>query len=128
MGFHKVDNDRMGFATRWIEIIMKCITTVSYSVVMNRQLGVKFQSHRGLGLGDPLSHFLFLLCGEGLSSLMRLATREGLLKRVRLVGMVCRFHICYLQMILSYLGKQQEEGHSYSKTFYKNIDFSRVNV
>lgn len=73
-------------------------------------------------------HFLFLLCGEGLSSLMRLATREGLLKRVRLVGMVCRFHICYLQMILSYLGKQQEEGHSYSKTFYKNIDFSRVNV
>ncbi|KAG8475435.1 hypothetical protein CXB51_032213 [Gossypium anomalum] len=74
---------RMGFATRWIEIIMKCITTVSYSVVMNGQLGVKFQPHKGLRQGDPLSPFLFLLCGEGLSSLIRIATREGLLKGVK---------------------------------------------
>lgn len=39
---------RMGFAIRWIEIIMKYITTVSCSVVMNSQLGAKFQPCRGL--------------------------------------------------------------------------------
>lgn len=30
--------------------------------------------------GDPLNPFLFLLCSEGLSALMRLAMKEGLIK------------------------------------------------
>lgn len=64
---------RMGFATRWIETIMKCITTISYLVIMNGKLGEKFQPCRGLRQGDPLSPFLFLIYGEGLSSLMRVA-------------------------------------------------------
>ena len=27
--------ERMGFSTRWINLIMKCITSVSYSVLIN---------------------------------------------------------------------------------------------
>lgn len=74
---------RMDFATRHIETIMKCITTVSYSVVMNGQLEAKFQPCRGLRQGDPLIPFLVFIYGEGLSSLMRVATKEGLLKGVK---------------------------------------------
>ncbi|KAA3472859.1 reverse transcriptase [Gossypium australe] len=74
---------RMGFANGWIETIMECITSVSYSVVINGYKGENFWPSRGLRQGDPVSPFLFLMCGERLSSLMRLAMNEGSLKGVK---------------------------------------------
>ncbi|KAH1108545.1 hypothetical protein J1N35_012313 [Gossypium stocksii] len=71
---------KMGFAQKWVALIMKCITTASYAVHINGRRGEIFQPTRGLQQGDPLSPFLFLVCNEGLSSLIRLATRAGLLK------------------------------------------------
>ncbi|KAA3479865.1 reverse transcriptase [Gossypium australe] len=74
---------KMGFEPSWIESIMKCISTISYSVVLNRQVGSIFYPTRELRQGDPLSPFLFLICGEGLSSLMRLTQREENFKGVK---------------------------------------------
>ncbi|KAA3488779.1 reverse transcriptase [Gossypium australe] len=73
---------KMGFDPNWINSIMKCTSTVSYSVVLNGQAGDIFHPTRGLRQGDPLSLFLFLICGEGLSSLMRMALRERHLKGI----------------------------------------------
>ncbi|KAA3467760.1 reverse transcriptase [Gossypium australe] len=67
---------KMGFEPNWVNLIMKCISTVSYVVVLNGQAGNIFYPSRGLRQGDPLSPFLFLIFGEGLSSLMRLVQRE----------------------------------------------------
>ncbi|KAA3474108.1 reverse transcriptase [Gossypium australe] len=67
---------KMGFEQSWVNLIMKCLSTISYAVVLNGQAGNIFYSSRRLRQGDPLSPFLFLICGEGLSSLMRLAQRE----------------------------------------------------
>ncbi|KAH1098258.1 hypothetical protein J1N35_015179 [Gossypium stocksii] len=71
---------RMGFDLKWIETLTMCLTIVSYSVVVNGYVGESFRPMRVLQQGNLLSPFLFLLCGEGLSSLMRLASKEGLLK------------------------------------------------
>ncbi|KAK5842647.1 hypothetical protein PVK06_005025 [Gossypium arboreum] len=37
---------QLGFANRWVEAIMQCVTTVSYLVVMNGHRGEKFQQTR----------------------------------------------------------------------------------
>ncbi|KAA3465149.1 reverse transcriptase [Gossypium australe] len=68
-GFIEEVMTKMGFA---------CV--VSYAVNINGRRGNLFQPSRGLRQGDPLSPFLFLICSEGLSSLMRTAKRQGLIK------------------------------------------------
>jgi hypothetical protein len=61
---------KMGFAKQWIKLIMNCVSTVSYSVLINGQPMGQFLPSRGLWQGDPLSPYLFLLCAEGLSALI----------------------------------------------------------
>ncbi|KAA3470958.1 reverse transcriptase [Gossypium australe] len=74
---------RMGFDESWIQLIMKCISTVSYSAVLNGTPWKVFTPGRDLCQGDPLSPFLFLICSEGLSTLLRLASEEGILRGVK---------------------------------------------
>ncbi|KAL5538312.1 hypothetical protein UlMin_043117 [Ulmus minor] len=75
---------KLGFSEVWIRKIMACVTSVSYSFLIN---GAKFGQlfpTRGLHQGDPLSPYLFLLCAEGLSSLFHHFEATG-----RLQGMRC---------------------------------------
>ncbi|KAA3485169.1 reverse transcriptase [Gossypium australe] len=81
--FIKEVMNKMGFARKWIDLIMKCITSVSYTVLINGSKGRTFNPHRGLRQGDPLSPFLFLICSEGLSALMRTAKKNGLIRGAR---------------------------------------------
>lgn len=68
---------KLGFSERWIELIMRCVSTVTYSVLVNGQLVGQIIPLRRIRQGDPLSPYLFLLCVEGLSSLLRQAEYDG---------------------------------------------------
>uniref|UniRef100_A0A7N2MU32 Reverse transcriptase domain-containing protein n=1 Tax=Quercus lobata TaxID=97700 RepID=A0A7N2MU32_QUELO len=67
----------MGFNERWIQLIMGCVKTVSYSVLVNGEPCGMIQPTRGIRQGDPLSPFLFLLCTEGLNGLIKKAENNG---------------------------------------------------
>jgi hypothetical protein len=71
---------KMGFNQTWINSVMRCVTSVRYSIKVNGDLTEPFTPSRGLRQGDPISPYLFLLCAEGLSSLMRKEERAGRLK------------------------------------------------
>jgi hypothetical protein len=73
---------RMGFKPRWIALIMECITTVTYSIIVNGQSVGHTHPSRGLRQGDLISPYLFFLCAEVLSSQLQQAERSGLLRGV----------------------------------------------
>ena len=50
---------------------------------MNGEPIAFFPSERGLGQGDPLSPFLFILAMEGLNSTVRVATQKNWLKGLK---------------------------------------------
>ncbi|KAH1106130.1 hypothetical protein J1N35_009898 [Gossypium stocksii] len=71
---------KMGFDVRFVDFIIKCVNSVQYSIILNGEEGSGFKPSRGLRQRDPLSPYLFLFCGEGLSVLMRLACMEKKVK------------------------------------------------
>ena len=78
--------EKTGFHEKWIQLIMQCITTVSYSMIINGSVHGCIFPIRGLRQGDPLSPYLFLLCVDGFSSLIKDAARNQLLSGIS----ICR--------------------------------------
>ncbi|KAL0357696.1 UNVERIFIED_CONTAM: putative mitochondrial protein [Sesamum calycinum] len=78
--------DKLGFPSAFIDLIMLCVSSVSYSFVLSGSQFGSITPQRGLHQGDPLSSYLFLLCTESLCSLFRAAADRGTISRVA----VCR--------------------------------------
>ncbi|XP_059668809.1 uncharacterized protein LOC132313890 [Cornus florida] len=74
----------MGFDEHWVSLIMECVSTVSYSIIINGESGGLVKPSRGLRQGDPLSPYLFLLCTEGLSTLLHRAHHQNLISGLKL--------------------------------------------
>ncbi|GLT69982.1 hypothetical protein SLA2020_420900 [Shorea laevis] len=66
----------MGFDGLWIRLIMKCITSVSYSILINGDPYGSIILARGLRQGDPISPYLFIICAEALSAMLQEAERS----------------------------------------------------
>ena len=64
---------KMGFCNKWINWIMSCIATVTYSFNINGEHRGFVTPKRGIRQGDPLSFYLFLLCSEGMSNVLKKA-------------------------------------------------------
>ena len=60
--FIKLVMIKMGFHEKWVELIMHCITSVTYSILVN---GAAYGN-----ITPTISPYLFLLCADGFSSLI----------------------------------------------------------
>ncbi|XP_012853800.1 PREDICTED: uncharacterized protein LOC105973324 [Erythranthe guttata] len=82
--FLKKTLTRLGFWPDFIDLIMLCLSTVSYSFLFNgSQFGAVTPS-RGLRQGDPLSPYLFICCADVLIALIQRAVERDDLSGVKI--------------------------------------------
>lgn len=73
----------MGFHDKFVFWMMQCITTVTYSFLVNDEIVGCVHPQRGIRQGDPLSPYIFILCGEVLSGLCKKDQESGILAGLR---------------------------------------------
>ncbi|XP_074350476.1 uncharacterized protein LOC141689871 [Apium graveolens] len=62
---------KFGFIGVWIDRIMQFISSVSYSFLHNGEESSCVFPERGLRLGDPILPYIYIMCVEGLSAIIR---------------------------------------------------------
>jgi hypothetical protein len=77
---------KIGVYDKWIHLIMKCVTMVSYRINVNGEYADQIFPQRGLRQGGPLSPYVFILCAEGLSAMLLSAKNAGKIEEIK----ICR--------------------------------------
>ncbi|XP_026399356.1 uncharacterized protein LOC113295223 [Papaver somniferum] len=73
----------LGFCEDWCHLINQCVSTVSFSVMLNGVPGDQFWPTRGLIQGDPLYPYLFIFCMDVLSKNLMYAEAKNLIKGIK---------------------------------------------
>lgn len=101
---------KFGFHELWISRIMKFIQSVTYSF---SHKGVEFGHvvpERGLRQGDPISSYIYILCAEGPSAMIRRSEEVGLIRGCTIARGLPQYHISYLPTIAIFsLGRLKQK-------------------
>jgi hypothetical protein len=68
--------ETMGFPQHMTDTIMRCVRSVSFSILLNGKPTKSFKPKKGLRQGDPLSPYLFILCANVFSGLITKAQMD----------------------------------------------------
>eukprot|EP00253_Pinus_taeda_P034418 PITA_34418 len=93
----------LGFPQNFISWIMACITTPTFSVLINGSTSQFFHLERGLRQGFPLSPLLFLIVMDALSRLIDSTKRNGDFNDLRITDECSLTHLLFVDDVMIFL-------------------------
>ncbi|KAL0356018.1 UNVERIFIED_CONTAM: Retrovirus-related Pol polyprotein from type-1 retrotransposable element R2 [Sesamum radiatum] len=112
---------KLGFHSEFAKLIMSCVNSVSYSIMLESEPFGFIRPERGLRQGDPLSPYLFLFCAEAFSCMIQKEEREGNIQGVAVCRKAREFLIYCSLMIRYSIAKQQLRLWIVLKGFLLNL-------
>lgn len=91
---------KLGFHIDFVQHIMSCVTSVSFSIKIDGSMTDTLRLIRGIRQSDPISPYLFLLCSEGLSCLLKSVGPVHLSRGIRVGIHSTGFCIFFCRMIV----------------------------
>lgn len=108
----------LGLPHNFINWIMACITTPTFSVLINGSASHFFHSERGLRQGCPLSLLLFIIVMEGLSRLIASAKWDGSLSGLKISEDCYLTHLLFVDDVLILLDGSIRDSQAFSRILH----------
>ena len=121
---------KMGFSSDFVKLIMLCVSTVTYKIPRDGLEIGPLAPSRGLRQWDPLSPYLFIICAQGLSSLINHYERASLLHGIRIArGAPCLTHLFFADDCFLFFKASDKEASvmKVALTLYGAASGQRVN-
>ena len=118
----------LGFGIDFIRWIVSCITTVSFSVLINGVASPFFHVERGLRQGCPLSPLLFLLVVEGLSRSFWEAKRRGSLKGIEVSQQLFITHLLFVDDVLIFCSGSTRDATTIAEILERFSKATRMEI
>ena len=128
--FIKTVLKRLEFHEKWITWVMECISSVSYSFLINDSALGKVVPQRGIRQGDPLSPNIFILCSEVLSGLCKKAQQDGTLTGVKVATNCPRInHLLFADDTMFFIRSDERSCSTLLKilNLYEEASGQRIN-
>ena len=109
--------EKLGFSLGFVELIMRCISTSSFSVLINGVAKGLIQPQRGLRQGCPLSPYLFILCAETFSNLLKQAEAQQLIHGIKFSKELSITHLLFADDSLIFTRATREDCTNLKEIF-----------
>ena len=121
--------EKLGFPVVWINRVMSCVTTPSFSILINGKPFGMIHPSRGICQGDPLSPYLFLLCAEGFTALLNKAESEGRIKGISIYrGALKVTNLMFADDSLLFCQASRDEGETIAEILQTYERASRQSI
>jgi hypothetical protein len=130
-GFIEATLNTMGFPSNLVNSIMKCVTSVSFSILVNGQPSPKFNPNRGIRQGDPLSPYLFILCADVFSRMITAKQDQSLINGIAIAQNAPKVsHLFFADDSLIFCKAQKEEASQLKAIFdeYQRVSGQLINM
>jgi hypothetical protein len=108
----------MGFPSNLVQTIMRCVTYVSFSILINGQPSHSYKPNRGIRQGDPLSPYLIILCADVFSSMISTKQDQSLINGLSIAQNAPKIsHLFFADDSLIFCKAKKEEASQLKAIF-----------